>query len=154
MPITESPPLAVLFEQDETAWLEAMANLAADGRQAEMDFANLSEYLADMAKRDRREVSSRLVNLLAHLLKWQHQPEGRSGSWEKTILEQRRELRDLLESGTLHNHAVAMLAKSYADACKEAAAETGLPRSTFASACPWDLESLLADADETVEQDT
>jgi uncharacterized protein DUF29 len=151
MPITESPPLAVLFEQDETAWLEAMANLAADGRHAEMDFVNLSEYLADMAKRDRREVASRLVTLLAHLLKWQHQPDRRSGSWEKTILEQRRELRELLESGTLHNHAAAILAKSYAGACKEVAAETGLPRSTFAPECSWDLESLLADEDEAAE---
>jgi hypothetical protein len=96
-------------------------------------------------------VSSRLVTLLAHLLKWQHQADRRSGSWEKTILEQGRELRDLLESGTLHNHAVAILAKSYADACKEAAAETGLPRSTFAPECPWDLESLLADEDEAAE---
>jgi hypothetical protein len=142
---TEFPSLSTLFDQDETAWLEAMATLAADGRYAEMDFSNLSEYLADMAKRDRREVSSRLVTLLAHLLKWQHQPDKRSGSWEKTILEQRRELRDLLESGTLHNHAIAILAKSYAGATKEAAAETGLPRSTFAPACPWDLESLLAE---------
>ena len=31
MPTTELPPLTVLYEQDETAWLEAMANLAADG---------------------------------------------------------------------------------------------------------------------------
>jgi len=145
MPITESPPLAVLYEQDETAWLEAMASLAADGRHAEMDFVNLSEFLADMAKRDRREVSSRLVTLLTHLLKWQHQPERRSGSWEKTVLEQRRELRELLESGTLYNHALAILAKSYADARKEAAAETGLPLGTFPTECAWDLDGLLTD---------
>ena len=125
MPTTELPPLTVLYEQDETAWLEAMANLAADGRFTDMDFANLSEYLADMAKRDRREVASRLVTLLVRLLKWHHQPDRRSGSWEKTILEQRRELRDLLESDTLRNHAAVILAKSYADARKEAAAETG-----------------------------
>jgi hypothetical protein len=148
MPITESPPLAVLFEQDETAWLEAMANLAAAGRHAEMDFVNLSEYLADMAKRDRREVSSRLVTLLAHLLKWRYQPEQRTGSWQATILEQRRELRSLLESGTLHNHAVAVLADCYTDARKQAAAETGLARSLFPDTIAWDLESLLADEEE------
>ena len=64
--------------------------------RAEMDYQNLSEYLADMARRDRREVFSRLVVLLSHLLKWEHQPEKRSGSWRGTILEQRRELRQLL----------------------------------------------------------
>jgi hypothetical protein len=147
MTTTEPLPLSLLYEQDETAWLEAMAHLAAHGKYAAMDHANLSEYLADMAKRDRREVSSRLVTLLTHLLKWQRQQEQRSGSWQGTILEQRRELRKLLESGTLHNHAVAVLAESYADARKQAAAETGLPRSTFPVDCSWDLDSLLADDD-------
>ena len=69
---------------------------------------------------------------------------------EKTILEQRRELRDLLESDTLRNHAAVILAKSYADARKEAAAETVLPREAFPAECGWDLESLLAD-DEDAE---
>src|SRR6266852_768507 len=109
MPTTEVLPLHFLFERDETAWLEVMAQLAAEGRYAEMDHSNLGEYLADMAKRDRREVSSRLVTLLTHLLKWEHQPEHRRGSWRGTILEQRRELRKLLESRTLHKHALSAL---------------------------------------------
>ena len=151
MSTTKTLPLSVLFERDETAWLEIMAHLAAEGRYTEMDHANLSEYLADMAKRDRREVSSRLVTLLTHLLKWEHQPDRRSGSWQGTILEQRRELRKLLESGTLHNHALAVLAEAYADARKQAAAETGLSRGTFPVDCAWDLESLLADDEEEAE---
>ncbi len=141
-------PLSVLYERDETAWLELMSNLAAEGRYAEMDYPNLSEYLADMAKRDRREVSSRLVVLLTHLLKWEHQPDHRSGSWQGTILEQRRELRKLLDSGTLSNHAISVLAEAYADARKQAAAETTLPRGTFPAECGWTLESLLADEEE------
>ena len=72
MATAEAVPLEVLYERDETAWLEAMSALAAAGRLAEMDNSNLSEYLADMAKRDRREVFSRLVVLLAHLLKGEH----------------------------------------------------------------------------------
>jgi len=142
---TAELPLHVLFERDETAWLDAMARLAAEGRYAEMDHANLSEYLSDMAKRDRREVASRLVTLLTHLLKWEHQPGNRSGSWRGTIMEQRRELCTLLESGTLHNHALSIFADAYADARKQAAAETELPRETFPTECPWDLESLLTD---------
>ena len=91
MATTQAVDLSVLYEQDETAWLEAMAALAADGRYAEMDHLHLSDYLADMAKRDRREVFSRLVVLLSDLLKWEHQPERRTGSWRGTIREQRRE---------------------------------------------------------------
>ncbi|HEX3149175.1 MAG TPA: DUF29 domain-containing protein [Gemmataceae bacterium] len=150
MTTTELLSLNTLYEQDETAWLEAMSELAAEGRFAEMDHVNLSEYLADMAKRDRREVSSRLVLLLTHLLKWEHQSDYRTGSWQGTILEQRRELRKLLDSGTLYNHALAVLPEAYADARKQAAAETTLPRATFPADCAWDLESLVAD-DEVME---
>ena len=145
MALTEAIPLSILYERDETAWLEVMSNLAAEGQCAEMDLLNLSEYLADMAKRDRREVSSRLVVLLTHLLKWEYQPDRRSGSWQGTIVEQRRELRKLLESGTLSNHAVEAFAEAYADSRTQAAAETTLPRETFPVECNWDLETLLAD---------
>jgi len=150
MPTTEALPLSVLFERDETAWLEVMSNLAAEGQFAELDLPNLGEYLADLAKRDRREVSSRLVVLLTHILKWEHQPDHRSGSWQGTIVEQRRELRKLLESGTLYNHAVEVFNEAYADSRKQAAAETMLPRESFAVECRWDLETLLVDEVELV----
>ena len=137
---TETLPLNLLFERDETAWLEAMADLAAQGRLAEMDHRHLAEYLTDMAKRDRREVLSRLIVLLTHLLKWQHQPERRTTSWKTTIREQRRELRQLLESGVLRTHAENVLADAFAEACEQAD-ETLLPIGTFATA--WTLDDAL-----------
>lgn len=135
--------LAALYETDETAWLEAMAQLAAEQRLEEMDHANLSEYLTDMARRDRREVYSRLVLLLTHLLKWQFQAEYRTGSWQVTIRTQRRDLGMLLESGTLRNHAEGALAKAYDEARKDAALETGLSIETFPDQCPWTVTDLL-----------
>ena len=142
---------AALYEVDETAWLEATADLIRNGRLTEVELNTLAEYLTDMAKRDRREVFSRLVVLLSHLLKWEYLPDRRSGSWRGTILEQQRELRQLLESGTLRNHAKAVFADAYADARKQAAAETGLTRTAFPEDCAWDLDSALADWDEAAE---
>jgi hypothetical protein len=142
--------LAALYESDETAWLDATAELLRRAQFDQLDTANLAEYLTDMAKRDRREVFSRLVVLLAHLLKWEYQMDRRSGSWQAIILEQQRELRQLLESGTLHNHVVAVLADAFADARKQAAAETESSRADFPEACPWDLDSALADPVEEV----
>ena len=134
---------SVLYEQDETAWLEAMSALIAEGRYAELDYPNLSEYLADMAKRDRREVFSRLVVLLTHLLKWDHQPDRRGGSWRGTIREQRRELRQLIESGTLRNHAATVLPDTYAEARRQAADETELDLGVFPVENPWRLDEVL-----------
>lgn len=148
MTTTNLVPLYLLYEQDETAWLEAMATLAAEGRATELDCVNLSEYLTDMAKRDRREVFSRLVVLLAHLLKWEHQPERRSGAWRSTIREQRRELRQLLESGTLRNHANAVLAAAFAEARRQAADETEMELSAFPVENPWTVEEAVGEPED------
>ena len=136
--------LADLFEADETAWLESMAELIETGNIADLDYSNLREYLTDMALRDRREVESRLATLLAHLLKWDHQPDHRSNSWRGTIVTQRRELRQLLESGSLRVHAGEVLTQAYQHALDQAAAETGLERILFQTECPWTLDELMA----------
>lgn len=140
--------LAGLYDADETAWLETMAAAIRQGRLDELDYAHLGEYLSDMAKRDRREVESRLAVLLAHLLKWEHQPAKRSGKWRRTIVVQRQKLASLLESGVLHNHAAAILGDAYAKGVRQAVAETELPTVTFPKDCPYSLEQLLADVDE------
>jgi hypothetical protein len=88
-------------------------------------------------------VLSRLTVLLAHLLKWEHQPEKRNHSSEATILHQRNELRDLLESRTLQNYAREVLGKAYGRAVKEAVLEMAADESLFPPACPWSLEEAV-----------
>ena len=111
----------------------------------ELDFKHLGEYLLDMAIRDRREVFSRLTTLLTHVLKWEYQPRKRSRSWKSTIMTQRYELQDLLESRTLENHALEILPKTYARARKQAATETGLAQQRFPQECPYTLTELLSE---------
>ena len=147
MTTAEAIKLDVLYEQDETAWLEAMSALAAEGRYGEMDFPNLSEYLTDMSKRDRREVYNRLIVLLVHLLKWEHQPDQHSGSWRATVREQRRELRQLLESGTLRNHAAAVLMDAFAEARLQAADESEMDVTVFPTVNPWSLDEIMGELD-------
>ena len=143
MTITEAAPLAGLYQRDETAWLEAMSEMIRRGRLEELDYSNLAEYLADMARRDRREVESRLTVLISHMLKWTHQPQYRSGSWKGTIIAQRQELGRLVRQGVLRNHAEAVLAEIYAHAVERAAAETDLAANAFPEVCPYTLDELL-----------
>lgn len=133
-----------LYLRDETAWLEATAELVRAGRLDLIDSASLAEYLDDMAKRDRKEVTSRLVVLLMHLLKWAYQPDHRSGSWRATILEQQDELGTEAGSGVLRNHAEGVLPVAYERAVRRAAAETSLPVVTFPAECPYTVEQLLS----------
>lgn len=134
---------AVLYDTDETAWLELMAGLARERRASEIDWDNLSEFLSDMARNDRRKVIHRLERLLEHLLKWEYQPERRSRSWERTIVEQRARLADLFESGTLRNYGQEILAKAYGRAVALASAATGLVPEVFPRDCPYSLEEAL-----------
>lgn len=135
--------LATLYERDETAWLEAMARLALQGDVDQLDYQNLAEFLTDMARRDRREVESRLASLIAHLLKWHHQPDKRSRGWLVTAEQQRQELLRLFTSKTLRNHAEAKLSDIYADGVRLAIVETGLPENTFPQECPHTVDALL-----------
>jgi Domain of unknown function DUF29 len=144
MTTTLAMPLSVLYERDETAWLEAMSERIRLGRLDDLDYANLAEYLADMARRDRREVESRLTVLICHALKWAYQSDQRSRSWRGTVIEQRQEVEGLVRRGVLRNHAEAMLADLYAKAVELAAAETGLPAAIFPAACPFTVDQLLS----------
>jgi len=142
---SETICLSELYETDETAWLEQMAALAAAGDVAALDLKNLSEFLTDMAKREKREVVQRLATLLVHLLKWDHQPDKRTKSRELTIQEQREELQDLLESGVLRNHAQQELCKAYQKAVRRAVVETELEEKAFPSECRFTLEQALGE---------
>jgi hypothetical protein len=135
--------LATLYTEDETAWLEAMAGLVRRRNLANLDLDNLAEYLSDMARRDRREVKSRLIVLLVHLLKWEFQEEKRSRSWRTTVLAQRQELVDLAGRGVLRAHAESVLLEAYENAVELAASETALSKSSFPAVCPYALEQLL-----------
>lgn len=136
-----------LYEKDETAWLDAMAELATHGRAESLDLVNLAEFLNSMARRDRRAVFSRMVQLIMHLLKWQYQPDKRSGSWRASISFQRMELLFECDSGSLRNHAASNLADAYDSARAFAAKETGLESDVFPSLCPYTLDELLADVE-------
>ena len=135
--LTETLP--ELYLRDETAWLDLMAEMARDGRVTDLDLQSLAEYLSDMAIRDRREVESRFVALLAHRLKWDYQPLKRSRSWLLTMLHQRQELNRFAASGVLRNHAEFALPKTYIHAVEQAALEMDLRIKTFPTICPYTI---------------
>lgn len=136
--------LSLLYEADETAWLEQTANLIQAGKYDGLDYQNLADYLLAMARRDRREVRHRLISLVAHRLKWDHcEPALRPRSWVLTMLVQRHELESLCESPTLRDHALELMPLAYERAREEIAAETALPESRFPAESPYTLDDLL-----------
>ena len=78
------PGNAPSYEGDFVAWLEDQAQRARRGETESLDLENIAEELEGMARSDRREIRSRLVILLTHLLKCSARPERRSSSWPGT----------------------------------------------------------------------
>jgi Domain of unknown function DUF29 len=136
--------LTTSYEQDFYAWTRHNAQLLREGKLAEIDMENIAEELESMGKSEKRELINRLIVLLAHLLKWQFQPDHRSSSWNGTIIEQRRQIKRLLQdSPSLNRLLNAELNESYLDAILDAANDTGMPQANFPLACPYTIEQLL-----------
>ncbi|MCX8000758.1 MAG: DUF29 domain-containing protein, partial [Leptospiraceae bacterium] len=136
--------LKKLYEEDENLWLFENAKLIREGKLEQVDFEHIVEFLEDMGRRDFREVLSRLRVLIMHILKWIFQKEKRSGSWKRTIIEQRKRLNDeFVDSKNLKNHAKKNFSKTYLDGREMAAAETNLPLSVFPEEPPFTFEQVL-----------
>ncbi|WP_448573402.1 DUF29 domain-containing protein [Trichothermofontia sp.] len=134
------------YETDYLAWLETTIDHLRDRRYEQVDWANLIEELEDMGRSERRRLESNTIIILLHLLKWQYQPQARTGSWEASIIEHRRQVREALQtSPSLKSFLHDILAKCYFEAVKQARAETQLPLVTFPEACPYTIANLLDD---------
>jgi hypothetical protein len=80
-----------------------------------------------------------------HLLKWDYQPEQRSGSWKSTIRTQRREIKFLLLDNPSFKRSIQdALISVYLDSKTSASDETGLPESAFPETCPYTVEQIMS----------
>ena len=81
-----------------------------------------------------------------HLLKWQYQPQRRGTSWRSSIYNGRDQIEELLEENpSLRAQLGVIVEKSYPNARRLAANETGLPLSTFPDVCPFTVEQITGD---------
>ena len=139
------PRNATAYDEDYYAWTVEQARLLRAGELSAIDAENLAEEIEDMGRSNRRELESRLIVLLAHMLKWRHQPGIRSRSWSSTMTEQRLQIESLFsESPSLRRLAPRMLGEAYRVARVRAIGETGFADDTFPEVCPFSLEQVLA----------
>lgn len=135
-----------LYEQDFYAWANEQAGLLRAGKLAQADIEHIAEEIESMGKTEKRELVSRLVVLLLHLLKWQFQPGRRGASWQATIRLQRRDLtRHIRDNPSLKANLDEAISYAYGNAIIEAVGETGLLEGTFPTACPWSFEQMMAE---------
>lgn len=132
------------YNQDFYAWAIHNAGLMRQGKFPQIDIENVAEELESMGNSNKRELANRLAVLIAHLLKWQYQPNLRGRSWKLTIKEQRICIVRLLKESPSLKHALdATLLDAYEQALVIAERESELDESTFPKHCPFNLEQCL-----------
>lgn len=129
------------YEDDVVAWASEQARLLRSGQFERLDREHIAEEIEDVGKSEQRELASRMAVLLAHLLKWRHQPERRGASWQKTILAQRKEIAyGLHDTPSLAGKLceARWLEMVWAKALAQAVSESGLD--CFPDTCPWAVD--------------
>ena len=102
--------------------------------------------LIDMGESTRRELESRLIQLLMHLLKWEFQPSRKGKSWENSIKKQRIGIRKVLRKNpSLKSTISECIVDAYQDARYDAANETELDEKAFPQECPYTFEQIMND---------
>ncbi len=110
----------------------------------DVDVENVADELEDLSRSEHRGLKSHLRVLMTHVFKWHHQVEQRSGSWFATILEQQAQIDDILSDSPSLRRALSKYAEAgYGVARAEAAAESGLPETTFPATMPYTVEQLM-----------
>lgn len=132
------------YHQDLAAWASQQAALLRAGKLQDLDIENLIEEMEAMSRKEHRELMNRMVILIAHLLKWAHQPTHRGVSWINTIDEQRLQIIGLLEdSPSLCNHFddAQWLKKAWQRGAQQASNETGIK--TLPQEPIWTVDEIL-----------
>lgn len=134
------------YDGDIIAWANEQARLIRAGQFSELDIEHIAEEIEDVGKSEQRELESRMAVLLAHLLKWQYQPERRGNSWRRTIADQREGIARRLKRTPSLKRSLEdsdWWADAWQDARHDARKETGIEYDRFPRACPWTTEEIL-----------
>ena len=134
------------YEKDVVLWSREQAALLRSGQFSQLDIEHLADEIEDVGKSEQRELASRMVVLLTHLLKWRHQPELRGSNWQTTIKTQRASISRRI--GKTPGLKATLLDQDWqidiwADTIDQTVRETGLIDTVFPQTCPWPLDKVL-----------
>ncbi len=135
-----------IYDANVVAWVRQQAQLMRAGRFGALDIEHIAEEIEDVSKSEQRELESRMAMLLAHLLKWERQPERRGPSWEAIIRHQPERIVRRLERIPSLKASLSdpdWCADTWGDARLETARETGIWFDLLPADCSWSAAEIL-----------
>ena len=145
------------YETDYYSWAQRQVDFIRNRTYDRVDWNNVAEEILAIAKKDTRQLESRLEVLLIHLLTVRCQPDyPNKSSWNSTIDTQRKRIRVLLEDNpSLKHFQDEELINAWQSITKSKA---GIPAArlfvdsqgnirarNLPCECPWDFEDVVGD---------
>jgi hypothetical protein len=135
---------AARYDRDLYSWALEQAALLRAGRIAEADVLNIAEEIDDVGNEQYEKLESALRIILLHLLKWDHQPQRRSRSWQASIALQRKHVaRVVRKNPGLKAVIDEAVAEAYDIARIEAAAQAFLEDDVLPPECPYSFDEIM-----------
>ena len=132
------------YEKDFYGWTITNAALLKERKFSEADMENIIEEIEAMGRSEKNQLTNRLSILIAHLLKWEFQPDFRGRSWHGTIREQRKQSQILLEENpSLKGRLPEILNIAYDLAVSQIEKETPIDLKIIPDKCPYAFEQCL-----------
>jgi hypothetical protein len=131
-------------------WIQTTVKLLSEGKLEELDIENLIEEIDSMGRREKKELKTRLIVLIEHLLKlqyWTKEKNYNARGWRNTVVEQRRQIAySLADSPSLKSILNDVFLECYQDARNDTLRKYQLPSELFPEDSPFSLLEVL-DAD-------
>lgn len=134
------------YEEDFYNWAMTNAALLKQKKFNEVDMENIIEEIEAMGRSEKNQMVNRFSILIAHLLKWQFQPDLQGRSWHGTIKEQRRRIKLLLkENPSLKSKLDEIFMDAYDFAVDQIEKETPIDLKIIPQKCPYGLNQCMDD---------
>ena len=136
--------LKILYEIDDSLWLEATIELLKAKRFDALDLENLIEELEDLGNEKRFRVASFLQQIIRHCLLlqfWTSEREYNQAHWESELVNFQDQLNTYL-TASLRKYLEQEFDNIYQKALRYARKKTN-NQVHFPNTCPYSLEELL-----------
>jgi hypothetical protein len=135
------------YEQDYYLWLQETAHKLRSQEWSDLDVENLIEEIESLGRSEKKELKSRLITLIEHLLKlqyWEAEKADNARGWRNTIVEQRRQIElSLEESPSLKGMLAEVFLDYYNKARKDTLRKYQFPEEIFPLNPDFTLEDVL-----------
>ncbi|MBD2135331.1 DUF29 domain-containing protein [Sphaerospermopsis sp. FACHB-1094] len=136
-----------LYDQDFYLWIQTTVKLLSEGKLEQLDIENLIEEIDSMGRREKKELKTRLIVLIEHLLKlqyWTEEKDYNARGWRNTVVEQRRQIAySLADSPSLKSILNDVFLECYQDARNDTLRKYELPSELFPEDSPFSLLDVI-----------